>query len=286
MSDLFLARGQGLGDVLMALGAAKSLAHRGHTVHLSTCREFIPLVSRCPHIATINAHYAGWYACLDDARFGIADKHQIDAYLDAFGIQEPDPEMKRIEIAKDPEAEQFVHSIASGPRIAVLHPALTDPNRTWPEEHWQGLVHRLKEKGYTVVQIGKDGNGKGTLRLSGVVQTMNMLNLSQTLEMIRMSEVFISTDSGPVQMAGATDTRIVVIYSSVDGRNRIPYGANAAVIQAPCRMEGCYRYMHDPATWAKHSHPVLNDTFRLWCPTGDRYACLSRVTPDMVVDAI
>ena len=286
MSDLFVARGFGLGDVLMLCGAAKALASRGVTVHLGTDPAFIPLVNLCPHIADVNAHYPGWYQRVDEANHGIAGIHQVDSFLRTFGVVEHDPLLKRIELRQDSNAATAIEHFVAGPRLAVLHPALTDPNRTWPLGHWQRLVHMLKLAGYTVVQIGRDGSGKGVHRLEGVVQTTNRLDLLETLEMIRAAEVFISTDSGPVQLAGATNARIVVIYSSVDGHHRLPFGANATIVQAPCRMEACYRFMHEPSIWAEHVKPDLNDTFRLWCPAKEDFACLGRVTPEMVMAAI
>ena len=286
MRDIYIARGSGLGDVLMLAGAAKAISARGFNVHLGTMPEFEPLLRLCPHIASINTGYCGWYKCLDECLYGIAGVHQTDAYLKALGVEEPDPEMKRIELRPDINAQTAIEPLVHGLHLAVLHPALTDPNRTWPMAHWQRLADLLKESGYTVVQIGRDGHNKGVHTLNGVVQATNLLSLTETLEMVRASEVFISTDSGPVQLAGATKTRMVVIYSSVDGRHRIPFGSNAAIVQAPCAMAGCYRFMHEPSIWQEHVKQDLNDTFQFWCPAKDNYGCLGRVTPEMVMSAI
>ena len=265
----------------MLCAAAKAMAHRDFDVHVSTCLEYVDLVRACPWVTTVNHNYAGWYNRVDDCRFGIAGKHQVDAYLEAFGIVEPDPAMKRLELG----SFTFLDPLPSG-RLCVIHPALTDPNRTWPWVRWVALVDLLKQAGYEVLQVGKEVDGKGVWRLPGVWDLTNRLSLTETIQVIRQAEVFISTDSGPVQMAGASEARIVGIYSSVNGHHRIPFGVNAAVVQAPCHLEGCYRLMHEPSVWAKNVKPDLNDTFKYWCPAETNYACLSAVTPEMVMAAI
>ena len=102
---------------------------------------------------------------------------------------------------------------------------------------------------------------------------------------MRESDLLVSSDSGPVQLAAATDIGIVGLYSVVPGRNRLPYRHGAAMwraraVEPACPSFPCYDRMHDPAVMAPYVEALRSGTLdggrmlSQWCPEDQSYRCL------------
>ena len=305
----------GLGDVLMALSALSAIkAAVGRPVFLETSRDYEILAASCPDLdgvftdaarmatffqtsAMTNVRYIDW----SPAHFGISRLHQVDAFLMSLGLTLPD-DHKGIAIELAGETAEPLERLPRGRRKVVLHPGVTDPNRTWSREFWLKLTEKLIAAGDAVVVIGashsRDGRGVASLDHPLVLDLTDRLTLPQTLAVLRRCDVLISGDSGPIQLAGASDIAIVGLYSVVAGRNRLPYrsgstGHRAAAVAPACRFHPCYPHINDAeavATFCAEEKLSPNDTprvFSRWCINPDRYACLSEPsTVQRVWDAV
>ena len=311
-----LERRGGLGDVLMALGAAKALKQlSGRPVCIVTAPRFHDLVRSCPHVdrvETSRESIASAYAVvrhvnLNPIGFSISRKHQADAYLDAFGIT-ADAGLKHIDLNPDPAAEAEVDAlVASWPAVPagrsriLLHAAQGDPNRTWPLPQWDALATILLQDGHQVIAIGSTADSaKAALGITaeGTLNAVDALSMKATIALMRRSDLFVSTDSGPVQLAAATDIGIVGLYSSVHGPWRLPFRHETAAWRAvavgpSCRFQPCYQQMYDDSIMAPHLARVhsgetnINEVFANWCPDGGSFACMKQqITVPMVLDAI
>jgi ADP-heptose:LPS heptosyltransferase len=168
-----------------------------------------------------------------------------------------------------------------------LHPGISDPNRTWPKEHWEELARLLLAQGHDVYWIGSRGcaDNRSVLEVDvkGVIDLRDTNDLLATVVLMRYSDLLVSCDGGPIQLAGSTDIGIVGIYSVVPGKDRLPYrrgkiGWHAKSVEPDCQHFPCYYEMKAP--WPKD----LGKHFREWCPeTG--YTCMKRITPQIVFDA-
>ena len=111
----------------------------------------------------------------------------------------------------------------------VLNTSMTWPTRTWPVEHWQRLADELTAAGLRVAVVGKDVESvvdKMTKRsppLERVANFVNRLSLDQTYYTIRKARVLVTGQNGLSVVAGATDTHIVVLGTSVDWSKRAIY---------------------------------------------------------------
>ncbi|HEX3837551.1 MAG TPA: methyltransferase domain-containing protein [Steroidobacteraceae bacterium] len=310
-----LERHGGLGDVLMVLGAAKALKHlSGRPVSVVTAPGFHELVRACPHVDRVESDLAVVaqaypnlrHANLNSVSFGIAGKPEIDAFLEAFGVS-ADAGLKNIELTADPAAEAAVESLlASWPQPTpgrariLLHAALGDPNRRWPLENWTQLATALLQQGHQVIVIGSTGDPTKPaihIEADGILNAVDRLNIAATVALMRRSDILISVDGGPVQLAAATDIGIVALYSTVGGSCLLPFRhaepAWRAIAVAPsCRFHPCFQLMHDNAVMAPfmeqiHSGAVsVNEVFGNWCPDGGSFACMKQqITVSMVLAA-
>jgi len=313
---LCIDRRGGLGDVLMALGAAKAVKEiSGRPVFMVTAPAFRALAEACPHVdqvvdgvVPLASQYKNIKLLdLNPSKFGIARAHQIDAYLQSFGLSATAAQ-KQVELNPDSAAEaQAQQLIASWPALApgqtrtLLHAGQGDPNRSWPMPRWIELAETLIAQGHQVALIGggdKLGDQTALKAVKGVHSALDALSPLATVALMRHSNVLVSTDSGPVQLAAATDIGIVGLYSVVAGSARLPFRHGQAQwraqeVKPSCSFYPCYRQAHNPEIMAPFDAALSKRTisvetmFAHWCPDGGSFACMKQqITVPMVLDAI
>jgi ADP-heptose:LPS heptosyltransferase len=292
--NLTLIRTNGMGDVAMALCAAKALRSAGITVTLQTDPQYAPLARACPHVAAVITQPGfvteGAVADLRNAVYGIPDRHQVDAYLDPLLGHEVPTADKTLDLAV-PELD---FGFDPDHKVALLHPSTGDPNRTWPIEHWREIATWLLGQRFTVVQVGSNRHEKGVadLGVDGVLDYRDRTDFLEFVALCRQADLLVSCDGGPIQLAGASAIAIVGLYTVVRGRNRVPFRAQGRflAVESPCPHFPCYERMQQPG-WSQYAMQRIrsgaDDTcslFRNWCPAFAGHQC--DITPTMVKDAI
>ena len=132
------------------------------------------------------------------------------------------------------------------------------------------------------------------------INMVGKLSLLGTVALMRQSDLLVSADSGPIQLAGASDIRIVGFYSVVRGKQRFPYrhgelGWRCREVSAPCPMKGCYKFTGEPTVGIKHLRELETAGFKHfgqvlghWCPAHSlndphRFHCMTEgITPGSV----
>jgi len=316
-----LNRWGGLGDVLMALCAAKAvkIQHQALVI-LATQPGYSELVSACPYVDGVisnsedfnqmmqdprigkGAHPEAWESVrhfdLNPISFGVCGIHQVDAYLTHMGFQAP-AALKSLRLELSPTTVATCSqklgpdSDAENSRRVLLHPAVGDPNRTWPKEAWAQLAMRLLAEGYRVAFIGEDRadphRGVHRIELPGALDLVNQFTPLELVALMQRSALLVSTDSGPVQLAGATEIPILGIYSVVKGSNRLPFrnglpGWRSTAMDSHCLLSPCYAKVLDEQTWkaqAKKAGVQEQDAPVLlpqWCLAERPFECMSGLT--------
>jgi ADP-heptose:LPS heptosyltransferase len=319
-SARILLRTGGLGDVVMALAAAKAMkALTGDQILVLTSERFVDLARCCPDVDRVMTlerllpqerravelgRRLGRLYDLNPATFGIAREHQVDAYLWAAGLEAP-PALKQVELNVPETAVRSMQRKAeqAGWRAdgVVLHPARGDLNRTWSAQRWTELAQRLGDHGYPVALIGASDPQKGAFSLPGVraANLIGQLDPLETVGLLRRSAALITTDSGPLHLAAASDAAIVGIFSVVRGANRLPFrhgrlGWNAIAVEPTCPSFPCYRELNRPEVLiplvesAGSGGPSLARVFGDWClQPQSRFACLqNEIGVDAVLEAL
>lgn len=324
---IFVERLGGLGDVIMALGAVHGLRAKypEARIYLHTEPRYAELAERCPFLdgvftsasllrGSMHEHLGKKFDVkrfeLGIYSFGINHDHQINAFLLAMDIYASSKHKEaRVELRSDEEqkAHEKIQSLLgdrSGKRI-VFHPARGDKNRTWPAHHWDRLTSLALEAGCQPIVVGDDSSVpfKGVMKIparKGLLNLTNQLSLLELIQLLRECDVFVSPDSGPVQVAGLTDIGIVGIYSTVPPHCRLPFrhgmeAWRARGMVSDCPHQGCYQlFLKDDAHFETLQaairedllHPGCQATNTLmgdYCVRKDRiYACLEDITPQKV----
>ena len=307
LDALIVKRAAGMGDVLMAMSALSAIKRAvGIKVFLETSPDYAELASSCPLIDGVfqspqavagfvqqsgmkDVKYIDW----SPAHFGISRLHQVDAFLMSLGITLADA-YKGVELDLGDESRfarlaALMETLPQDSKKIVVHPGKTDPNRTIPPQVWLDIIDMQRSAGHIVVLIGRshavDGRGVARFDHPDTIDLTDALSLLETIYVLRQCDVLISGDSGPIQLAGASDIGIVGLYSVVAGANRLPYrpemAANQTMGLSPsCPFHPCYPKMHDPDVLTLFRREEgLSDTdipalFSRWCVNPDRYACM------------
>ena len=327
----FVQRLGGLGDVVMALGALHALRaqHPDARIHLLTESRYADLASCSPHVDVVTSSPLNWnvlvHECatrkyqvrlvdLNAVEFGINRDHQVNAYLLAMGVHAPSADKSPVVALPEParrrsEAKLKPLLASARPGRVLLHPGQGDRNRTWPADRWERLADLVLAAGHTPIVVG-DGSSvplKGVLSLKprpGMLDLTNRLSFEDTLVLCGQAQVFVSPDSGPVQLAGLTDIGIVGLYSTVPARCRLPFRQGlfawgAAGVEPTCPHKGCYQLFLKDETQIERlqkaarkdlQHPgchATNNFMGDYCRLEqDKYRCLLvEITPERVWEA-
>lgn len=108
--------------------------------------------------------------------------------------------------------------------IISLHPGAVwnARYRCWPEENYISLVKALVSEGAQVVIIGsKDemgGNIARSVNHNAVIDVTGKLTIPQLAAVIKLSDMLIGNDSGPLHIAEATSTPYIGIFGPTSPR--------------------------------------------------------------------
>lgn len=296
-------RKYGMGDVAMALCAVNALSRTGVEVIFRTSPLFFELALACPHVQDVTED--AWQAIkvwdINSSALGIGALHEVDAFLREFGLEDTNPLNKTLELNLPPEVIRKVSDLLTRTpdnRRVLVFPSVSDPNRTLPLATWNALIEKLVEEGFEVILLGENNMIWKSFEVSkppGVIDLRNKLKILETVALMRRSACMVACDSGPIQLAGATEIGIVGIYSVASGTMRLPYRhgilAHAAVdLNPPCPMFPCYSQMHSREAWDKIQSLLdkgidKTEVYAKWCPAETNFSCMTSIKVDTLFEA-
>lgn len=119
--------------------------------------------------------------------------------------------------------------------LVLVHPGKHWESKTFPVKYWQTIIDKLVQSGEKVVIIGKEEPGDPPTFIPGARGTVNVkcpkgaydmrdkLSLNQLIALISQAKCLVSNDSAPIHIAGAFDTKIVLLPSCKHGDHILPY---------------------------------------------------------------
>jgi len=289
--------GNGVGDMCMGLGTAHALSDAGYRVTLVAPPQHHILAEACPHVYDVTENREGevWICAWNQ----LQARHQVDECIAFCGVplSEVSNHSKSIDIEIPKEIRDEMASLYPGRDRIIIHPALSTISRGWPKEYWQDLASRLISQGYEVVSTGMTIAPwvNNTYILDGVLEAFN-LPILHNIALYNQAKLLISNDSGPIQLAGATDCGILGLYSVMAPEYRLPYrhgelGWNAHGILTPCPHASCYNEMvyatypdwSDAAKVQMNAGVSLSDIIYNWCSNKEApYSCMKSIGVDEV----
>lgn len=202
------------------------------------------------------------------------DMHAVDAYaMHAIGHCDFDRSLELHPTAEDRARVQgLVDTIGN---FVVLHQRRYPwPSRNIPENFWRGVVKKILDStDLYVVQVGSPSEPafSGHERL---VDARGSFSIPQLKDLIGHSKLYLGVDSGPAHVASATETDMLVLYTSVREEYRRPLRSKGRFIPVAADIDcyGCHVKNPTPCT-----------TFI--CHRGD-IECVNRFNSDQVAEQV
>lgn len=268
---LLVRRAFALGDVILTTAVVARLRKENPDAVINVETMLPQVYLGNPHITAVNPGVLGYDRIIDlDASYE-SDRHRhgIDAYMmRAFG-DEGEPQDKGTFLASVPLPQS---SGIDWENTIVIHPARSWKCRTLPLEFWQRLAFNLEVMGYQILVTGTlQDHTIGT----PAIDAREQLSLHEQAAVISAARCFIGSDSGPLFIAGATETPIVGLLNVTRAEYAMPYrhgqlGWNFTAVPANVSCYGC---------WENQPAIITNE-----CLRGD-FACLETFDPRAVANA-
>lgn len=122
----------------------------------------------------------------------------------------------------------------------VCHITQNWANRTWDTKNWQKLIDWFSDNEIFTILIGQDHSEKvhNSISIDPLIKACpkldnlygldltNKIELEEMYQIIKGSSVIVTMDTGPLHIAGCTDTHILQLGSATHPLLRIPYRNN------------------------------------------------------------
>jgi ADP-heptose:LPS heptosyltransferase len=218
---IYLIRKRALGDVLWIEPVIRQLAARYKKVIVHTKHNELFLNYPLPNVVfkeKLGLFEKIWWkleSLLNTSIFSISldmayekrpKMHFLNAYQQRAGLpltrEYPQLHLSAAELQKD--------LVPAGTPYAVLH-IESFSNKNYRKVYgvdWNNVVQHLIEKGYTVVQLGKD-----PAPLKGVQHVRT--SIREMMVVIKKSSLFIGIDSGPSHLAASLGTPSLLFFGAI-----------------------------------------------------------------------
>jgi heptosyltransferase-2 len=96
--------------------------------------------------------------------------------------------------------------------------------RRWPTENFRTLAERLIDRGWEVILLGGPGEAWLKPHFLGIMATdcIGNLSLPEVVSVCNSCDAVVSNDTGPLHLAGLTETSLVGIFGPTDPAMLIP----------------------------------------------------------------
>lgn len=165
------------------------------------------------------------------------DSHYADRILElirSFGLDTKDfrPEVFYEETHRK-EAEKFLFPLKenSTKKIIGIHPGAGKPQNIWNLDKVVSLIEKLKSNYNCIIYIEGTDADKNELdyiksHYPSVLPEFRNKSIQETAALIEMSDLFITTDTGTMHIAGSTNTAVISLFGPTNPYNWAPIGEN------------------------------------------------------------
>jgi ADP-heptose:LPS heptosyltransferase len=111
--------------------------------------------------------------------------------------------------------------------LIVLHPEVSEVKRRYPVEKWIS-AGKILSAGYQLIITGKNPENE-IASATGAVSLCEQLSLEELIVLIKHVSLLIAVNTGPVHIAAATATPVVVLYAMTNPQHT-PWNVKSRVL--------------------------------------------------------
>ena len=143
-------------------------------------------------------------------------------------------------------------SAIRNPQLILLQPGARWENKRWPAQHFAELVSLLAKKfpaaHFAIIGSGEDQPLGETISRAAPERCLNLCgatSLPEMIEWIRLGDLMITNDTGPMHVAAALGKPLVALFGPTEPRRTGPYGQLENVLRldlpcSPCMKSTCH----------------------------------------------
>ena len=165
------------------------------------------------------------------------------AVMQWLGVRREDPPSLRYEVHAK-EADRMQERLKGRPYV-VIHPGSVLETKRWSALRFGEVARNLAARGFTIVVTAGSGEQQFAIQLATEVEHSVILlglTIPELAELIRGARMYVGNDSGPMHLAAAVGTPVVVVWGSSDSRRWRPWAAAHRVVQNPFECNPCPGY--------------------------------------------
>ena len=183
------------------------------------------------------------------------EKHALDRYLDIaryLGAKDLSPGCT-LPIEQEREViKQRLEGIRDrGRMLIVVNPVARWTTKLWPERNSAELADRLiREKNAVIVFTGSGEDRAVNERILSMMREKaanwaGETTLKEMAALAALSDLFITTDTGPMHLAAAAGARVVALFGPTAPWRTGPYGPSHILVRTAIDCSPCYQRQCD-----------------------------------------
>jgi len=284
MTNILINRQAAGGDVLMTSPIIKKLyqEYNGNcNIDFSVWHECAPFIEKNPYIRNILKIKPSQdlissydrYVDLDSVYERNPNIHAVDAYaLHTFGHTGFDRSLELHTSEEDKAVANTFSEIIGGNYVVLHQRRWAWPSRNINSDMWKQVAEKIiSNTSAFIVQIGQPhepcitGNDR-------IIDARGQFSIHELKEIIGNAKLFLGVDSAPSHVASATNTNMIVLYTSVREEFRRPLRTQGQFVPIATNIDcyGCHGKNPAPCT-----------TFI--CNRGD-VECVNRFDPQSIAN--
>lgn len=187
------------------------------------------------------------------------ERHALERYLDVaryLGAKEPSPSCtlpieREIRIVEERLAGTVLspkEATAHSRRMLVaINPVARWKTKLWPERNFAELADRLiEERNARVIFTGSAEDRIVIGRIMGMMKNAaedwaGDTTLKELAALSRLSDIFITTDTGPMHLAAAVGAKVLALFGPTAPWRTGPYGDGHIVVRAGIECSPCFK---------------------------------------------
>ena len=235
---LDIVRAAGLGDVLMCTPGLREAKRINPSLRIRFYTEFPSLITGLPYIDEVHPPLAAPKSAIhlgyEDLIPPSGHLASVIANMIALPVLDVMPDC----IIRHDLVAKYKNLWSGGPNIVVSrHASKWTPNKDWPLERWDALLHRLSLQ-YRVIEIGMTPETQTESSHGRYVDLRGKTDIDTMVAVIASADAFVGPVSGPTHIAAAARIPVVSIVGGYESEENTRYSVSRSLIStmscSPC----------------------------------------------------
>ena len=179
------------------------------------------------------------------------EKHALERYLDVaryLGARDPEPRCGLPIGDAVPAMRLRIGEVRrEGQALIIINPVARWKTKLWPEQNFAELADWLAGvKDAAIIFTGSADDRVVTRRILGMmsrkaVDWSGQTSLKELAALASLSDLFITTDTGPMHLAAAAGARVLALFGPTAPWRTGPYGPSHRVVRTGIDCSPCFR---------------------------------------------